>query len=159
MRIFPAAGLLAAFFLAGCIYEAPLVPKPVQPVDARFIGNWTQAANPGNRMFIRAFDSEQYVIMTVDGTNTGTYRAYTCDVEGLALANVQDLAPGSSAALKWAFFSYRLNASGQLVVRMINDKVLTPQTTTSAGLRDVIRENLQNPSLFLEETVYEKVPQ
>lgn len=159
MRPFAVAGVLLALLLGGCIYEAPLVPKPVQPVDTRFVGNWTQSANPGNRMVIRAFDQEQYVITTVDGTTISTYRAYTCDVDGLQLANVQDLAPGSDANLKWAFFSYRLNESGRLAVRMLNDKVVTPQAKSSAALRDAIRENRHNPSLFLEETVYEKVPQ
>lgn len=143
--------------LAGCIYEAPLNSKPTRPVDPQFAGDWRGVDDRSNKIFIRVFDKKQYAVTTVDGKSVNCYRVFSSDLDGLRLANVQDLAPGNADNGKWAFFDYRLDAKGRLVIRMINNKVILPDLKTTGQLRKAIKENRKNPALFLEELVYVKV--
>lgn len=152
MRAF--AGLLVVLLMSGCIYEAALVDKPSEIADRRFAGAWRQRDDKNNRMMIRVFDERHYVIVTVDGNDMDIYRAFTCEVEGLRLANVQTLAPGGKENGKWAFFEYRLDGKGQLAVRMVNDKIITPDLKTPEKLREAMAKHRKNPDLFLKESVY-----
>lgn len=156
MKVLPIVGLLAVFLFSGCIYESALEARPGRPAEERFAGNWRQADNKSHVMLIRVFDEKQYAVVTVDGEDVQPYRAFTCEVDGLRLANLQYLAPGKKENGKWAFFEYRIDDKGRLVIRMINDKVIRPDLKTPKDLRKAIEANRRNPALFLKESVYVK---
>jgi hypothetical protein len=153
---FSIAVVVLSALLPGCIYESALESKPPQKIDQRFLGDWQHVEDPNNRMLICAFNQREYAIVTTDEKSIACYRAFTSDVNGLHLASVQGLEPGEPQAGKWAIFEYRLDASARLVIRMINDKVISPSLKTPRELRKAIREHQDNPALFLKESVYAK---
>jgi hypothetical protein len=140
--------------LSACIYDAALDPKPLLPIEPQFIGDWREAES-GDRLLIRAFNETEYLLVTANENSIDCYRAFASEVDGVPLANVQYLEPGKEATGKYAFFKYR-RETGNLVIQMLNEEILSSELKTTAQLRAAIRENRQNPALFAKETVYVK---
>ena len=136
--------------LAGCTYEEPIAAKPTRKVVPELIGNWTQIGDRPEKLRVRQLDAENYVL-AYEGD---LYRAYHTEVTGLPLVSVQSLQPEQR---KWAYLTWKLSSDGNtLTLRLVNDKVVSPELKTSSAVRKVLKENAKNPELFEEEFRYSR---
>jgi len=150
---FPLVSLLAALFLAGCDYEAPLTTAPVHPVDPRLVGDWLPAKPDSDKdpaMHVRRWDENHYAIAIEDDV----YRVWHSDSSGLALVSAQDL---NSSDRKYCFYTWGLSPDGtQLTLRRVRTEVVPDSVKTPAGLQAAIKANLANPKLLDEPLVFQR---
>jgi len=136
--------LLVAFFAWGCIYQAPLTPRPTRKIDERLLGNWLEKAKDGKTMRIGKLTDWEYIIYY-----DGFYRAFHSDLGDNHFVSVQNLQPVDDKDRKYTILTYELRNGGKtLVVRTINTDVIPATLTTSAALKKAIEANLDNPKLF-----------
>lgn len=148
MRLRLLALTIAALFLAGCDYDAPLTPAPIHKIDARLLGDWVGVdpeAKQEEVMHVRALDDTTYVV----AMDSDIYRAYHSDFAGTAFLTVQDL---NADDRKYCFYTWALSADAtRLTLRCVSTKVIPDQTKTTAGLQQLIQANLANPKLLEKE--------
>ena len=72
-------------------------------------------------------------------------------IPDLPFLSVQNLQPGDSNR-KYTYMTWQLSADGkQLVLRSVNPKIIPEQSTPTAGMQKLIKENLKNPALFNDD--------
>jgi hypothetical protein len=132
---------LAAFLLAGCIYDVPITASATRNVDARLVGDW--ASEDGKEILkIRELNGTTYLLLL----NGDPFRAYHSDFAGVPLVTVQDL---DGPAQKFAYLTYTLSADGNyLTARAVSSETIPKTVRTSGEVRKLLRQNLANPKLY-----------
>ena len=129
--------------ISGCIYDVPITPKATRKVDARLLGNWT-SKDGKSKMKVVKLDDSNYIV-SADGD---LYRAYHSDVADTPFVSVQKL---ESDKPKYAYWTWKLSGDGTLSLRNVNDKVVPDDTKDSASVQKLLKKNLKNPALFMDE--------
>ena len=141
-RVIAAVGLSAT--LSGCIYDAPLTLNPTRRVDARLIGDWV-SADDKETLKIRALDATTYLLIL----NGDPFRAFHSDFADVAFVTVQDL---DDPARKYAYLKYALSDDGRkLTAYAVSSETIPSSLKSSSEARRLVRANLENPKLFVDE--------
>ena len=150
-----ATALVAAvgLLISGCDFDVPLTTKPTRPIDDHLIGDWVYVdvnAQKIEHMNVRKLDDFTYIV-AYDGD---LYRAFHSDFADTAFLSVQDLNPAPG---KYLYMVYQLSADGaKLGLKFINTKVIPKATKDQAAIQELIKQNLNNPKLFGEESLFSR---
>lgn len=139
--------IVAAVLLSGCIYQAPITEKPTGRIDERLIGDWVSKDDQGKEehMVVVKLDDSNYIV----NYGGGTFRAFESDVNGTRLVSAQNISPVKDSERLYAFVTYELQDDGKkLVLRTVNQSVISDKLKTSAEIQKAIGANLKNPDLF-----------
>ena len=136
--------LTAAATLAGCIYDAPLTANATRRVDARLVGDW--ASDDGKELLkVRQLDTTTYLLIL----NGDPFRAHHSDFAEVSFVTVQDL---DAPTRKYAYIKYALSDDGQrLTGYAVSSDVVPATLKSSSDARRLVRANLENPKLFVDE--------
>jgi len=134
----------AAAMVAGCIYDVPLTANATRRVDARLVGDWS--SDDGKELLkVRQLDSTTYLLIL----NGDPFRAHHSDFADVAFVTVQDL---DAPTRKYAYIRYALSDDGQrLTGYAVNSDVIPTTLKSSSDARRLVRSNLENPKLFVDE--------
>lgn len=138
------AAALAAVSLAGCIYDVPVTAGATRNIDARLVGDWASADGKEN-VRIRELNGTTYLVLL----NGDPFRVYHSDHAGVSFVTAQDL---DGPVQKFAYLKYALSADGQkLTVYAVNAETIPKTLKTSGEARRLLRQNLANPKLFVDD--------
>jgi hypothetical protein len=136
--------MLGACVLAGCIYDVPVTASATRNIDARLIGDWTSEDGKEN-LKVRELTGTTYLLLL----NGDPFRAYHSDFAGVSFVTVQDL---NGPERKYAYLKYALSADGRkLTAWSVNSDTIPGSVRTSGEARRLLRQNLANPKLYVEE--------
>ena len=138
--------------ISGCVYDVPITAKPTRPIDTRLLGNWT-SADGKIKLKVVKWDNDNYIVSKVQDNGENLYRVWHSDVAHTPLVTVQIL---EESKPQYAYWTWNLSADGRLHLRMVNDKIIPDQVKSSASVRKLLKQNLQNPDLFGEESQFTK---
>jgi hypothetical protein len=146
--------LAAVLFLAACTFEAPITEKPTGKIDERLLGDWLEKDTTDKHLIVSKWDDSQYAVQY-----GGLYRAFHSDFGGVHFVSVQNIESPKDTERKFAFITYELQDDGKkLVLRSVNNKVISDKLRTTAEIQTAIQANLKNPQLINEEPgIYTKV--
>ena len=149
-----ALALLATVALAiiGCVYNVPITAKPTRLVDARLLGHWTSSDGKTTLTIVK-WDNDNYAVAKLEDNEVDLYRVWHSDVSKTPLVTVQTL---DQSKPQYAYWIWSLSADGRLHARIVNDKIIPDDVKSSSAVQKLIRENLQNPDLFGEESQFTK---
>ena len=138
--------------LCGCVYDVPITEQPTRKVDPQFLGNWT-SQDGKTKMKVSQYDEYNYLVI-YDGN---LCRAWSSDVGGTPFFSVKNLDTTDAGSCGKFYYSvWKIAADGTLRARLVNDKVVLDATKDSAGVRRLLKANLQNPDLVGDEGVFVK---
>jgi len=145
-------GVIAALCLvvfSGCDYEVPITSSPTRKIDDRLLGDWV-SMDGKDRMKVRKLDDFIYVC----SFNGDLLQAFHSDVGQTPFISAQNI---ESAERKYMYLTYTISADGErLVIRPVNTKIIPVETKDSATVQRLLKDNLQNPALFVEEGEFTK---
>jgi len=152
-RLVAIGGLLLA--LAGC-YESnePLDAPARGRVERRLVGDWqcmnhTHGDTPtAASLWVIPFDDRQYYAEWREGDDVARYRAYSTQVGGETLLNVEELSFKLSSA-GWVFVRSNQDRAGRLTLSVVRRDALNG-LTGKAALRSIAKR-------ARDETLYELV--
>ncbi|MEO5764663.1 MAG: hypothetical protein ABIR52_05080 [Casimicrobiaceae bacterium] len=130
--------------LAGCIYDAPLTANATHRVDARLVGDWS--SDDGKELLkVRTLDNTTYLLVL----NGDPFRAWHSDFADTPFVTVQDL---DAPSRKYAYLKYALSDDGtRLTAFAVNTDLIPATLKSSSEARRLVRANLDNPKLFVDE--------
>jgi len=140
--------ILACFIIVGCEYDVPITAQPTRAIDTALLGDWT-SRDGKDTIKVNRWDGSNYVVWQ-DGS---LFRVYHSDVENSAFVSVQLLAQDKP---KYAYWSWKLSNDGTLHLRIVDDQLVPDDTTNSARVQELLKQNLQNPTLLGNETEFLK---
>ena len=144
------AGVCALIF-AGCEFESPITLQPTHNVDKRLMGEWS-SPDGKEKMKIYRWDAGNYIV----GYNGDLFRAYHSETAATDFVTVQGMEMDPP---RYSYFVWKLSADGkQLALRSVNSKVIPKETKGPSVVQELLKKNLQNPSLLNEEAVFSKRP-
>jgi hypothetical protein len=154
-----AVGLL----LVGCVYEVPLATDSQQDVNRALLGKWQTVAGDGEVMelLVLPLGANEYLVHYPSKAKDGIFfRAFVAQTGEVPIMQFQAL--GTSAGdvpddqRVYHFGTFRLDGQ-QLVLRLINPEVVNRDVTSTEALAKAIAGQRQNPVLFSEPTVFQKL--
>lgn len=155
LRVALAAAFLLAAILLGC-YESPtpLADPATTPLDPRLIGRWRCVSPAGERpeddpVFLaiaRVSATEYAVAMGERDEAPDQYRALSARLEGVAVANVQEIDDEGRPG-KWVLARYRLRPRSGLDIQIAGEKAFKGEGE-GASARDIARRRLKAGNLF-----------
>jgi hypothetical protein len=139
--------------LSGCPYysEVPISRSEVSHIDKRLIGNWlyknTDQKESG-LVTISPFNENELLIIIRDEGKCAhdLYRAFISEVDGENFLNVQEIKP-SNEKRSWVFVNYWI-FSGELTIRIVEDKLFKDKIVSSSALMDFLNSNVKNRDLY-----------
>jgi hypothetical protein len=144
MRAWRWFAILAACVLAGCIYDVPITASGTRNIDARIVGDWSSEDGKEN-LKVRELTGTTYLLLL----NGDPFRAYHSDFAGVAFVTVQDL---NGPERKYAYLKYALSADGRkLTAWAVNSDTIPKNVRTSGEARRLVRQNLANAKLYVDE--------
>jgi hypothetical protein len=101
-------------------------------------------------MTIIPFDERQYyVTLAPEGEKPAHYRAYSADVKGTAILNIQEIDPSVSSGKRgWIFGRYTLLRPDVLQLEIVQDKAFAGVEPSAASVREVVVQNIQDPEFY-----------
>jgi hypothetical protein len=146
--------LAAGSLFCSCNYNVPITAKPTRKIDERLLGTWTaKKEDETATMQVCKWDDFNYVVWYSDHAGN-LCRVFHSDLAGTAFVSVQDL---SRPERKYCYFLWSLSPDGKtLSLRLVNDKVIPDDVKDSESVQRLLKQNLQNPKLFLEGTSFTK---
>jgi hypothetical protein len=149
--------IAAALLLSGCIYQAPITEKPTGRIDERLIGDWVSKDDQGKEehMVVVKLNDSEYIV----NYGGGVFHAYESDVNGTRFVSAQNISAVKDSERLYVFVSYELQDDGKkMVLRTVNQNVISDKLQTSAEIQKAIEANLKNPGLFNKDAgVFTKV--
>lgn len=138
----------ACFVLCGCEFDQPVSSVPNARIDENLIGEWK---SPNYKVVkISKIDAEHYQIL-YDGAPF--LNAYHTDFgeRRFISGKVIDKA-------RYMIFSYTLeNNNRKLRLKTVGYDMIRSDKTQSSEIKKIIGDNLQNPKLFMDEEVFERI--
>ncbi|MGE5237254.1 MAG: hypothetical protein ACM3ON_00440 [Chloroflexota bacterium] len=157
------AGILQ-ILLCGCPLSStlPLGPSIDAPMDSRILGKWVFIEDAGDSkeaavLSILPFNEHEYYAEAVErGRTTDRYRAYLTLIEGVPFLNVQEI---REEPAKRTFMFVKVSVSEDaLGLAVVEDTLAKEKPLTSDELRQLIREHIENPSLYDTPMKFRKMP-
>jgi hypothetical protein len=141
------AGAVLAGALVGCEYDIPITASPSAKTDNQLLGEWV-SIDHDNVMKVRQFDASLYVV----SLNGRLFRAYHSDLNGTRFVSIQDL---DSSDRKYCYRVWTLSGDGnRLTLHSINASLVPRETKDILEIQKLLRQNLKNPQLFVDETQF-----
>jgi len=162
MRILALA--LVGLLLLGCDYTVPLVTKPETKIDPALIGVWHRT-NDGKeeRLLVLPLGETEYLVSFPAGNNESLFaRACLTQVSEVPVVQLrwfgtgQGVLPDDDRVYQYA--TYAVGAD-TLTVQMLNNEVVAKGTKTSEELLKTIAESMDQPDLFREPMVFQRLKQ
>lgn len=149
--------------VAGCVYEAPLSNEPQQAVDKALLGKWQTTDRDGKvqELLVLPLGPKEYLVHYPSNAKDGIFfRAFVA--QGGEVPIMQFQALGTAAgdvpdnARVYHFGTFRVDGS-QVVLRLLNSELISPELKTTEALAKALADQRQNPALFGEATVFQKL--
>ncbi|MDD5483247.1 MAG: hypothetical protein PHP98_06300 [Kiritimatiellae bacterium] len=157
--------LFGCLMLGGCDYTVSLVTKPETPIDNAVVGLWqsTKADNQNERLLVLPLSRNEYLVSFPAGAKDPLFaRACPCRAAGKKMVQLQWIGTGEGNPPQtnrvYQFVAYEA-AADKLSVRLLNKEVVNQHAVSTAELAGDIEANKDNPELFGEETVFDRVKQ
>ena len=156
------------FLLYGCPYdsEVPLTRSEDARIDTELIGNWTfRGTTPADAgmITISPFNEHELLIIPWEEGKNGRdyYRAFVSIIDGVKFLNLQTIKPAAEKK-SWTLVNYTIS-KGELMIRIVEDKLIKEKFSSSTALREFIKANLMNSDLYAGDNdlkfVKEPLPQ
>jgi hypothetical protein len=130
--------------LSGCIYDVPITASGTRNIDAKLLGD-RRSKDGKEQLKIRELNGTTYLLLL----NGDPFRAYHSDFAGVPFVSVQDL---DKPEQKFAYLKYALSPDGTtLTAYAVNADTLPKTVRTSAAVRKLLRQQLANPKLYVDE--------
>jgi len=149
--------------LAGCDYTVPLVKSPTLPLDNTVVGLWqsTDGGATTNKLLVLPSSKEQYlVVYPAESPNAMFAHGALWKNDKLTLVQLDwfgtargDL-PTDNRTFQYAKYTV---ASEKLTLHLLNPEVVSKDVASSNDLVKAIADNKDNPKLFRDKIVFEKV--
>lgn len=153
--------------LAGCLYDAPLVGENSIPIDSALLGVWEEVADDPDamvespeRMLILPFSGTEYLVHYPVNDKGGYYRAYRFNlggVDGVQLQFIGDPKGPVDDEDKFLVASYSIDADGNLVIKLLNDKLVEDELSGSEAIREAFLEHKDAKDLFTDPGTFKRV--
>ena len=137
--------------LSGCIYQAPITEKPTGKIDGRLVGDWIAKDESGKEehMAVTKLNDSEYIV----NYGGAVFHAFESDVNGTRFVSAQNISPLKDSERLYAFLTYELQDDGKkLVLRTVNQSVISEKLQTTAEIQKAIADNLKNPDLFNKDS-------
>jgi len=139
--------------LPGCPYysEVPISRSEVAHIDKGLVRNWlyknTDQKESGI-VTISPFNASELLIIILDKGKCAHdfYRAFVSVVDGVKFLNVQEIKP-SNEKRSWVLVNYWIS-SGELTIRIVEDKLFKDKIASSSALMDFLTSNVKNRDLY-----------
>lgn len=162
MKILAAA--LVGMLLVGCEYTVPLVTKPETKIDQALLGVWQRTTDDKQeRLLVLPLDATEYLVSFPAGNNESLFaRACLTQIGGEPLVQLrwfgtaQGVLPEDSRVYQYATYAV---SGDTLTVQMLSSEVVPKETKTSEELLRAITEAMDQPDLFREAMVFQRVKQ
>lgn len=148
--------------VAGCVYEVPLSNEPQQVVDKALLGRWQTTGADGKvqELLVLPLGPKEYLVHYPSNAKDGIFfRAFVAQAGEVPIMQFQALGTAAGDVPDngrvYHFGTFRLDG-GQVVLRLLNEAVVSPDAKTSEALAQAIGEQRQNPALFGAPTVFRK---
>lgn len=154
---------LACAVLAGCDYTVPLVKAPKAEIDRAVIGQWQKSGADGRSESLLVLPlSQQEYLVVFPALSKDSLFARGCIWHREALTLVQldwfgtahGKLPEDHRTFQYASFTIK---GDSMTVRLLNPEVVTKDVASSDALAKAIIDNKDNPKLFRDEMVFQKV--
>jgi hypothetical protein len=154
---------VACALLAGCDYTVPLVKTPNAGVDAAIAGLW-QRSGVGGKMeslLVLPLNKQEYLVVFPVGSQDAMF-ARGCLWRSAAITLVQlDWFGTAQGKLPednrtFQFVSYAIKGDS-MGLRLLNPDIVAKDVTSSDALAKAIADNKDDPKLFRDEMVFQKV--
>ena len=130
--------------LAGCVYDVPITASGTRNIDAKLLGDW-RSKDGKEQLKIRELNGTTYLLLL----NGDPFRAYHSDFAGVPFVSVQDL---DKPEQKFTYLKYALSPDAKtLTAYAVNSDTLPKTVRTSAAVRKLLRQNLANPKLYVDD--------
>lgn len=149
--------------LAGCDYTVPLVKTSNTPIDAAVVGLW-QRSGEGNKiesLLVLPLSKQEYMVVFPAGSKDAMFaRGCLWRNEGATLVQLDWFGtahgklPEDNRTFQYA--TYTVDAD-TLSFRLLNPEVVAKDITSFDALINAIAANKDNPKLFREKMVFQKV--
>lgn len=148
--------IFVLFLLAGCQeYKVPITKRPTRKIDPRLLGVWnTKDQSEDSGIQIIKYDDYNYLVAIKEQEKSLLYRVYHSDLQKTSFVTAQFL---ESPDPLYAYMKYTLSEDGVLHVWSVNKEVIPEKTTSSATIRRLLKKNLHNPALLVDEALLIKV--
>jgi hypothetical protein len=136
--------------LAACgEYNVPITERPTRNIDTGLIAEWI-STDARETIKIRELNDSTYII----SYNGILFRAFHSDLSGVPFLSVQEL---ETRERNYSYLAYRQSTDGTtLYVRLVNEDIIPKETHNVATIQELLKRNLQNPSLFHHEGEFTK---
>lgn len=149
--------------LAGCDYTVPLVKTPDAKIDAAVVGLWQRYGDGGKveSLLVLPLNKQEYLVVFPVGSKDAMFargclwRAATITLVQLDwFGTAHGKFPEDNRTFQFA--SYSINGDS-IRLRLLNPDVVAKDVTSSDVLAKAIANNKDDPKLFRDEMVFQKV--
>jgi len=140
----------AMLTISGCLETKYTIgDKEHAAVDRGYVGDWMPAGNDRSRVAIRNLDDHQYYVENDEPDHKPLRMVgFVTQVKGASFAQLRELTEDGSVPDKYLVLRVE-RKDDKLTLRQLNDKFFVSQSiTSSADLRRVIEENLENNEMY-----------
>lgn len=154
---------VACTLMAGCDYTVPLVKTPDAKIDTALVGSWEKSGSDGNaeNLLVLPMSEHEYMVAFPAGSKNAMFargciwRSETTILVQLNwFGTIKGKLPEDNRTYQFA--SYTVDGDS-LTVRLLNPDVVTKSVKSSEELVGGIVDNKNDPKLFREEIVFQKV--
>ncbi len=150
--------------LIGCEYTVPLVTKPETKIDQALLGVWERTTDgKQERLLVLPLDETEYLVSFPAGNEESLFaRACLTRIGGEPLVQLrwfgtaQGVLPDDNSVYQYATYAV---SGDTLTVQMLNSEVVAKETKTTDELLRAITESIDQPDLFREGMVFQRVKQ
>jgi hypothetical protein len=154
---------LACALLAGCDYTVPLVKTPEAGIDTTVVGLWQRSEKDGKieNLLVLPLGKQEYLVVFPAFSKDSMF-ARGCIWRRAALTLVQldwfgtarAKLPEDNRTFQFAAFTVK---GDSITLRLLNPEVVKNSVTSSDALAKAIIDSKDNPKLFRDEMVFQKV--
>ena len=142
--------LAAMLAISGCLEtKFTIGDKEHAAVDRGYVGDWAAAGNDRSRVIIRNLDDRQYYVEDDEPEHKPARMVgFITQIKSASFAQLRELPEDGSVPDKYLVLRVE-RKDDKLTLRQLNDKFFASQSiASSADLRHVIEENLENKEMY-----------
>ena len=135
---------LCSVAMMGCPYESHVPIDGGEPVDKRFVGNWSSEDETYNKYTVSPKSATEYSILqkTVTGS-TAKFTGSLCDVKGATFMNLY-----SDSTKTYYIYRIKFDPTGTKFTLMPVVESLNQHFSSSVALRSFVEKNLNLQSFY-----------
>lgn len=161
--------IMAALFLAGCEYEAPLTEEHSIAVDPAVLGLWEPAPDEGDdpaedeQLMVLKYSDTEYLIHYPVGKDGTYYRGYPIRIGGILCVQLRIIGTEDGPSEKdekrlFHVASYQW-IDDKLEIKVLNTDLVSDDLKTTEELREAFLNNKENKELFVDPGLFRKISQ